>query len=61
MKGNIAIVEIKGGLVANVYTNIENLEIHVLDRDVEEDDIVEYNSKLESVAKKLKKADIYYA
>jgi len=56
-------VEIKRGLVTNVYTDVENLEVYVLDRDIEmaEDDIVEHNKRLESVAKKLKKADVYHA
>jgi|LSQX01.2.fsa_nt_gb hypothetical protein len=57
MKENIAIVEIERGLVTNVYTNVENLKVHVLDRDIEmcEDDIIEHNKRLEAVAKNLKK------
>ena len=60
---NVAIVEIERGLVTNIYTSVEDLEVYVLDRDIEEvsDDATEYNKELTSIAQKLKRADAYYA
>lgn len=52
---NRIIVEIEGGLVTNVYSNMESLEIDVMYKDDLDFDACEYNVELEKESKSLKK------
>lgn len=54
---NLVIVEVNRGLVEGVYTNINGLNVHILDKDL---DVVcektkAYNETLAKAAKQLKK------
>lgn len=57
---NIVVVEIKGGIAVKAYTNLGNLDIYVIDRDLEQtnSDVTERNEEILKMTKDLKVLDL---
>lgn len=57
---DVVIIEVNRGMVENVYTNIQNLNIYVLDKDLDVvgDDMNQYNKSLSEIAKDLIKIPV---
>ena len=50
---NLVVVEVDRGLVENIYTDIQGLDVYVLDRDlaIVSEDVTEYNEALKQIVK----------
>ena len=57
---NLVVVEVNRGLVENIYTDIQGLDVYVLDRDlaIVSEDVTEYNEALKQIVKKLNKVTV---
>ena len=57
---NLVVVEVDRGLVENIYTDIQGLDVYVLDRDLAifSEDVTEYNEALKQIVKKLNKVTV---
>jgi|LSQX01.3.fsa_nt_gb hypothetical protein len=57
---NLVVVEVDRGLVENIYTDIQGLDVYVLDRDlaIVSEDVTEYNEALKQIVKKLNKVTV---
>jgi hypothetical protein len=57
---NLVVVEVDRGLVENIYTDIQGLDVYVLDRDlaIVSEDVTEYNEALKQIVKKLNKITV---
>ena len=57
---NLVVVEVDRGLVENIYTDIQGLDVYVLYRDLAifSEDVTEYNEALKQIVKKLNKVTV---